>query len=194
MAGKHVKYYFAFQSPFAALADTQIDDLVARVGATLEPIPVVPPPMPVSEGVAAAIRDFRVSYAIEDSARWAHRLGIPWKPPEPRDVDSTDASAGVYVVREHGDERAYRNAVFRARWSEGRNIGDRQLLAHCAEKAGVARDRFLPGIDDPRYRHQVQAALQRCMEDRIFGVPIFVVDGQRLWGNDRLDFLEEALK
>ena len=33
-----------------------------------------------------------------------------------------------------------------------------------------------------------------CMQDKIFGVPIFVVDGKRFWGNDRLDVLADALK
>ena len=32
------------------------------------------------------------------------------------------------------------------------------------------------------------------LEDRVFGVPLFVVDGQRFWGNDRLDFLLDALR
>jgi 2-hydroxychromene-2-carboxylate isomerase len=32
------------------------------------------------------------------------------------------------------------------------------------------------------------------LEDGVFGVPLFVVDGERFWGNDRLDFLLETLK
>ena len=37
-------------------------------------------------------------------------------------------------------------------------------------------------------------ALQQCLEERIFGVPTFVVDGQRFWGNDRIDFLLDELR
>ena len=134
-----VKYFFAFQSPFAALADSRIDDLITAAGAELVPVPVVPPPMEPPKGLAATIQEFKIGYLLEDAARWAKQLGLTWKPPEQRTVDATDASAGFYFAREQGKERAYRNAVFRARWSEGRDIGDRLVLADCAEKAGLSR-------------------------------------------------------
>src|SRR5438093_1533949 len=95
-----VKYFFAFQSPFAALADARIDDLVAAAGAQLVPIPIVPPPMEPPKGLAATIQEFKISYLMEDAARWAKKLGLAWKPPAQVTVDATDAAAGFYVARE----------------------------------------------------------------------------------------------
>lgn len=189
-----VKYFFAFQSPFAALADTRIDDLIAGADAVLEPIPVVPPPQPAPTGLAAQLTEFKRSYLLEDAARWATRIGVPWKPPEPRTIDSTDAAAGYYFARLQGRERGYRNAVFRACWGEGCDIGDQGVLADCAAQAGLARDAFLATLRTKQYHGEVPKALVQCMQDRIFGVPTFVVDGTRFWGNDRLDFLAEALR
>ena len=194
MARKQVKYYFAFQSPFAALADSRIDGLIAQAGAELVPIPIVPPPTDPPTGLAAQIQEFKHSYLLEDAGRWAHRLGLPWRPPAQRTVDTTDASAGHYFARAKGKERGYRNAVFRARWSEGRDIGDRDVLADCALKAGLAPAELLEALSSKRYHDEVPNALLLCMQDRIFGVPIFIVDGTRFWGNDRLDFLMDALK
>jgi 2-hydroxychromene-2-carboxylate isomerase len=194
MPRRVVRYYFSFPSPFAALADSRIDDLVTRAGGELDPIPVVPPQQPPPPGLAAQLQEFKLSYMLEDTERWARKLGIPWKIPEPRIVDSTDAAAGYYFARARGKERGYRNAVFRARWGEGRNIADREVLAACAERVGLPRAEFVEALDDARCRDEVPKALVRCMEDRIFGVPLFVVDGKRFWGNDRLDFLVEELK
>lgn len=194
MARKQVKYYFAFQSPFAALADSRIDDLVAQAGAELVPIPIVPPPAAPPTGLAAQLAEFKLSYLLEDAERWAHQLGLPWQPPAQRTVDATDAAAGHYFARDHGKERSYRNAVFRARWGEGRDIGDREVLGDCAVKAGLSRAEFLQALTSKRYHDEVPKALMSCMQDRIFGVPIFVVDGKRFWGNDRLDFLLDELK
>ena len=197
MARKQVKYFFAFPSPFAALADTRIDEIVSQAGAELVPIPIVPPPGPPPTGIAAQLQQFKMSYLLEDAARWAKRLGVPWKPPAlnpTTPLDTTDAAAGYYYAREKGKERAYRNAVFRTRWSEGQDIGDRGVLAECAAKAGLPRDEFLKAIDDERYRGEVPKALMLCLEDQIFGVPIFVVDGKRFWGNDRVEVLAEELK
>ena len=189
-----VKYFFAFPSPFAALADTRIDDLVAKAGAVLEPIPVVPPKQPEPSGLAAQLAEFKLSYLLEDARRWAQRLGVKWNPPEQRTLDGTDAAAGYYFARAHSKERGYRNAVFRARWSEGRNIDDLAVLADCAQKAGLSHDAFLEALRRKQYHDEVPKALIRCMEARIFGVPIFVVDGMRFWGNDRLEFLAAELQ
>ena len=189
MARKRVKYFFAFVSPFAALADARIDDVVTGAGADLVPIPLVPPQIggPLT-GVAAQLREFRLSYGREDAVRWARKLDLRWQP-HTAVVDSTDAVAGWYAAAAAGKERGYRNAVFRARWSEGRDIADREVLADCAARAGVGRDAFLDALAD-----DVPKALQQCLEERIFGVPTFVVDGQRFWGNDRIDFLLDELR
>lgn len=194
MASKQVKYYFAFPSPFAALADSRIDDLVAQAGAELVPIPIVPPPADPPTGIAAQIAEAKLSYLLEDAERWAHKLGVPWQAPAQVAVDSTDAAAGYYFAREKGKERGYRNAVFGARWGAGRNIGDREVLADCAAKAGLSRTEFLEALTTRRYHDEVPKALMMCLQDKIFGVPIFVVDGKRFWGNDRLEFLAAALK
>jgi 2-hydroxychromene-2-carboxylate isomerase len=194
MSRKQVKYFFAFQSPFAALADSRIDDLVEKAGGELIGIPVVPPAPTPPAGLAAQLQEFKLSYLLEDSTRWAKKLGLPWKPPSPGHIDTTDAAAGYYFAREQSKERAYRNAVFRARWSEGRDISDRVVLADCARQAGLDRKSFLAALDDARYRDEVPKALMLCMQERIFGVPIFVVNGKRFWGNDRIDFLLEELR
>jgi 2-hydroxychromene-2-carboxylate isomerase len=198
MARKQVRYFFAFPSPFAALADGRIDDLVARAGAELIPIPIVPPPASPPTGLAAQIHEFKMSYLLEDAARSARKLGVAWNPPRLNPttgvVDSTDAVAGYYYAREHGKERAYRNAVFRARWSEGRDIADRTVLAACASGAGLASDEYLAALDGKRYHGEIASGLVLCLQERIFGVPIFVVDGKRFWGNDRVDFLIEELR
>ncbi|HME71000.1 MAG TPA: DsbA family protein [Myxococcota bacterium] len=189
-----VRYFFAFPSPFAALADTRIDDLVAKAGAVLEPIPVAPPQLPGPTGLAAQLAEFKLSYLLEDAGRWAQQLGVPWNPPEQRTVDGADAAAGYYFARAQAKERGYRNAVFRARWSEGRDIDDHAVLADCAAKGGLSRDAFFDALRTKQYHDEVPKALMLCMEERIFGVPIFVVDGKRFWGNDRLDFLAEELR
>jgi len=194
MARKRVKYFFAFISPFAALSDARIDEAVAAAGAELVPIPLVPPQIGAPPaGIAAQLREFRLSYGREDAARWAAKLDVPWQP-HSAVVDTTDAVAGWYAAAAAGKERGYRNAIFRARWSDGRDLADRQVLADCAARAGIARDAFLDALAARRHHDDVPKALQQCLEERIFGVPTFVVDGKRFWGNDRLEYLLDELR
>ncbi len=196
MAPKVVRYYFGFASPFAALADARIDAVVGEVGAALDPIPITAPPSEPPEGIAAILLDHKRSYQYEDAARWARKLGLPWHssaPPE-EPVDALDASIGYYIAREKSREREYRNGVFRALWAEGRDIDDRDVLGDCAGDAGLSRSDFLKGLDDERYREALLSRAVAGFEERVFGVPLFIVDGQRFWGNDRVDFLLEALR
>jgi 2-hydroxychromene-2-carboxylate isomerase len=196
MPPKVIRYYFSFASPFAALADARIDALVEEAGAELDPIPLTAPPSEPPEGFAATLLEYKRSYGYEDAARWARKLGLPWhsSAPPQNPVDALDASVGYYIAREKSAERAYRNGVFRARWAEGRDIDDRDVLGACARDAGLSRAGFLKGLDDQHYRDALLARALAGLEDRVFGVPLFVVDGERFWGNDRLDFLLDALQ
>jgi 2-hydroxychromene-2-carboxylate isomerase len=195
MARKTVRYYFSFGSPFAALADTRIDALVEPVGADLEPIPIVAPPADPPEGVAATLQELKSSYQYEDAARSARKLGLPWHSSalSQRPVEAMDASIGYYVAREESAERAYRQRVFRAFWAEGRDIDDRNVLGDCARDAGLSRDDFMKRLDDEQYRNTFITQAMLGIEDRVFGVPFFILDGERFWGNDRLDVLLDAL-
>ena len=195
MAPKVVRYYFSFASPFAALADARIDALIERVGADLDPIPLVAPPPEPAEGIAAVLLEHKRSYQYEDAARWARKLALPWYSSAPPRglVDALDASIGYYVAREKGTEGVYRNGVFRARWAEGRDIADRDVLRDCARDVGLSGDEFLKRLDDEQYRDAFWARAAAGLEDRVFGVPLFVLDGERFWGNDRLEPLLDAL-
>ena len=65
MEPKIVRYYFGFASPFAALADSRIDALVAEAGVELDPIPIGAPPSEPPEGLAAIIEELRRSYQYD---------------------------------------------------------------------------------------------------------------------------------
>ncbi len=196
MAPKVVRYYFGFASPFAALADARIDAAVGEVGADLDPIPITAPPSEPPQGIAAMLLDHKRSYQYEDAARWARKLGLPWHSSAPPEgpVDALDASLGYYIAREKSREREYRNGVFRALWAEGRDIDDRDVLGDCATDAGLSRPDFLKRLDDERYREELMSRSVAGFEERVLGLPLFIVDGQRFWGNDRVEFLLEALR
>jgi DSBA-like thioredoxin domain-containing protein len=75
-----------------------------------------------------------------------------------------------------------------------------QLVSHvgaelaCADSPGLTRSDFLAALESKRYHEHVWDAVQRCAQERVFGVPTFVVNEKRFWGNDRIDFLLEELR
>jgi 2-hydroxychromene-2-carboxylate isomerase len=47
---------------------------------------------------------------------------------------------------------------------------------------------------DPQVKERLKAATQEAVARGVFGAPTFFVDGQMFWGQDRLDFVKQALK
>jgi 2-hydroxychromene-2-carboxylate isomerase len=111
----------------------------------------------------------------------------------PRKVyDSTPAQVGMLYAQDAGVFRAYNDAVFRRFWEHELEVDDvpeitATLAEAGADAAGFAD--FLTG--EGRRRHdRIQA---EAMEAGVFGVPMFILDGELFWGYDRIDLLRERL-
>ena len=48
-------------------------------------------------------------------------------------------------------------------------------------------------VADAAVKDQLKATTQEAVERGVFGAPAFFVDGTLYWGQDRLDFVREAL-
>jgi 2-hydroxychromene-2-carboxylate isomerase len=66
-------------------------------------------------------------------------------------------------------------------------------------RIAVANENELPGEELQRAEQSgpVQSLYRQYSEEAerlgVFGAPTYVLDGERFWGQDRLDFLERAL-
>ena len=191
-----VFYAFSFHSPYSALADSRIDDLVANAGFVLEPLPLMPPIPPTPTGVDAVVAELRSSYIVEDSTRWAAKLGLDWNPPPPpvRFGAAVASTAAWFHAREQGAERAFRNACFRLRFGAGRDTEQPDAIAECAEAAGLDVDETVRASTSEAFRERGAAELPRMAREGVFGVPLFRFDGRRFFGNDRIEELVEALR
>ena len=84
--------------------------------------------------------------------------------------------------------------MFKAMWQEEKNIGDVEVLGEVLRGAGLDADAILARIGDDDVKAQLKANTDEAVERGAFGAPTFFVDGEMFFGNDRLDFLEEALR
>ncbi len=62
-----------------------------------------------------------------------------------------------------------------------------------AESAGLDGRRLLELQDAPEIMPAWRASHDEAVAAGLFGTPTYVFDGQRFWGQDRLDFLAERL-
>jgi predicted DsbA family dithiol-disulfide isomerase len=96
-----------------------------------------------------------------------------------RTPNTIDAHRLIWLAGEHGVQDAAMEAVFRAYFVEGRDIGDHAVLAACGAEAGL-RD-VAVFLDGDLADQETRAADQAAREAGVTGVPSFFLDGHNLF-------------
>ena len=113
------------------------------------------------------------------------------------DVDSLDAQVVSYYLAEHHDYGtwlAFDEAVFDALWTEGRDIGETDLLVDLATDAGVDADEVRSALDDDALRDEVRERFEAARQQGITGVPTFLYDGHAARGAVPPEHLERLVE
>jgi 2-hydroxychromene-2-carboxylate isomerase len=85
------------------------------------------------------------------------------------------------------------NAFMRAIWVEDENLADRDTLLRIADRAGYNATALLEAAMAADVRAEYASNTTRALEAGVFGSPFYIFKGERFWGQDRLDMLEERL-
>ncbi|HXQ16238.1 MAG TPA: 2-hydroxychromene-2-carboxylate isomerase, partial [Caulobacteraceae bacterium] len=181
--------------PYSYLALSQLGDLAARQRASIEftPISVLAVMKLTDNSPTTIISKAKGAYAMADIGRWARRYGVPvGRDRAQRQVDDPRLLAGAAIAGELGQIEPYARAVFGAVWGDGPAITDDGVLAGVLRAGGV-RDIEAILADRERGAAIIDANVTAAAEAGVFGVPSFTTGGELFFGNDRLNFLEEAL-
>ena len=87
----------------------------------------------------------------------------------------------------------FHNAVFRAYFVDGQNIGKANVLVKVAESINLSGKDALKVIQNRTYREAVDLDWKRSYELRVNAVPTFLFDDQRLVGAQKYEVLENLL-
>ena len=84
------------------------------------------------------------------------------------------------AAKEEGQEifEALNEGLFRAYFTEGRNIGDPQVLRDVAQAVGVSAGRIGQAWSDAAYEKRLARDHEAAAEIGITGIPTFIVDGR----------------
>ncbi|HET6306271.1 MAG TPA: DsbA family oxidoreductase [Rhodopila sp.] len=98
-----------------------------------------------------------------------------------RTPNTIDAHRLVWFAGQHGCQDAVMEAVFKAYFIEGRDIGAHDVLADCAAEAGLTRQDVLAFLDGDLAEAEMRAADQAARQAGVSGVPSFFLDGYGLF-------------
>jgi 2-hydroxychromene-2-carboxylate isomerase len=191
--GKTLEFFFDYGSPYSYLADTQLAGLAARTGATVVYRPMLLGAVLKATGNASPITvSAKARYSGADLARWARRYGVPMRPNPYFPINTLRLMRGA-VATQPSDFEHYHRAVFRAMWEEEQNLGDEAVVRGVLERAGLDGARVLARTESPEVKDRLRTHTDEAIERGVFGAPAFFVGEELFWGNDRLQFVEEAL-
>ena len=112
-----------------------------------------------------------------------------------RTPNTLDAHRLIWLAGREGVQDAVMEVVFAAYFTEGRDIGDRDVLADCAAQGGMGRAAVADFLAGDAAAKEMLAADRAAREAGVNGVPSFFLDGYGLYsGAMPADTMVEALR
>jgi 2-hydroxychromene-2-carboxylate isomerase len=204
---------FDYRSPFPYLAIDPIAALATRFDVPVDWIPIR------LTGLSS-YRDRpmghsfpkRNAYVALDLKRWAARRGIAIHTPDvlaaaasgaeqgatptrgsDHPMDTEALLRGAVLARRLGVFDAYHRTAYRTLWGSGAENALEAALDRAIEATGRDARAFREAIAGRDVGDELDGLTAAADERGVFGVPTFFVGDEMFWGQDRIDFVEEAL-
>ena len=193
---KSVEFWFDFGSPAAYLAWTQLPKLAADTGASVVYKPMLLGGVFQATGHHSPVTiPAKGKYTFKDFARFAQRYGVPLSHNPNFPINTLTLMRGAAGLQMRNDPRFgdYVAAMFKAIWVDAKNMNDPATVGAVLQAAGFDAGAMLALTGDAVVKDQLKAITQTAVERGIFGAPTFFVGETMFWGQDRLDFVREAL-
>ena len=199
-----IECFFDCSSPWTWLAFNNLRPLAAELGETVDWKPVLVGG--IFNVVNPSVYEFREkgvpakqAYHRKDLQDWARRDGLKILfPPSVFPVNSVKAMRACCWLKTQGPVQAlmepFAAAVFKAYWSDDRDISQDAVLADIATMVGIDAAALLAGINTPEVKAQLKANTDEAIARGAFGSPTIFVDGDDMYfGNDRLPLVRDAV-
>ncbi|HSV57916.1 MAG TPA: 2-hydroxychromene-2-carboxylate isomerase [Variovorax sp.] len=196
MTTRSVEFYFDVGSPAAYLAFTQLPHLCADTGAALVWKPMLLGGVFQSTGNRSPVEVApKGAYITDDLKRYARRYGVAYVHNPYFPINTLLLMRGATALQMYEPERlrAYLDAVYPAIWVEGRNMNDPATVGAVLQGGGFDAAAILAQTAQQEVKDRLKAVTQEAVARGVFGAPTMFVGDQMFWGQDRLDFVREAL-
>lgn len=193
MAKRMVRVYTDYKSPYAFVALQPTYKLQDDYDIELEWLPytlrIETYLGSVEDRMAHQWR--RVRYSYMDARRLANQQGLTLKGPK-KIFDAYYASAGLLFATRAGIFRQYNDTVFQRFWRRELDIDSLDEVAKVIDDLGADGAAFTAyALGAGKAEHE--RIREEAEQMGVFGVPMFVFDGELFWGGDRIPALRERL-
>ena len=190
-----LEFYYDYGSPYSYLADTQVEAIAKRAGAALVRKPMLLGGVFKATGNASPMTvEQKSKWSAFDMPLWARHYGVPFQRNPFFPVNTLALMRGASAAQIDGLFERYHPAIYKAMWVEGRNLNDMAEVAAVLTAAGLDARKFGNRIQDQDVKDRLKATTDEAVARGVFGAPTSFVGDMMFFGNDRLPFVEMALK
>lgn len=132
-------------------------------------------------------------HMLVDLGRFAKRHGVTMNMNPNFPLNSINLMRGAYVAEELDCLEPYNGAMFDAVWKNRKNMGDNEGFREVMEQADLPAGETLEGIGRQEIKDKLKARTEEAVKRGAYGCPTMFVGSEMYFGQDRLDFVEEAL-
>lgn len=193
---KTVEFYFDLGSPATYLAYTQLPSICKQTDSRLIYIPMLLGGVFKATGNASpATIPAKGRYMFEDLDRYAKRYGVPLKFNPHFPINTLMLMRAVTGMQLRHPERfqAFIDCLFHALWVEGRSLDDPATVAAVLTQKGFDPNEVLALTADEEVKAALKDNTEKAVQRGVFGAPSMFIGNQLFFGQDRLDFVAEAL-
>jgi 2-hydroxychromene-2-carboxylate isomerase len=196
-----VEFYYDLVSPYSYLAYGRVTRICEEHGAELVLRPMLLGAVHKALGLQAPIYiKSKGSYQLQDINRWAEHYGLPMKFPDPFPFRTLKTMRAAVALEGEGNLEPFTREAFGLYWEEGgvpRGFDEADEdgpLREVARRIGRNPEELLEKASSGEAKEALKSATAEAIGRGVFGAPAFFVGDEMFWGNDRLHFVEEALK
>ncbi len=187
---KKIEFYFDFLSPYSYLAWTWVRSQPYEF--SFIPVSVASVIASYDTKGPAQIAPKR-NYLFKDLLRFSKLNNIPFTIPKHLPFNSLYALRLSLESTSGENQKNIIDAIFRAGWEHGLDIGSDDVLKEVLKDQNLYSDELIEKMESKQARIDLKTNIERALQQELFGVPSFMVEGEMFWGNDSTKYLEMHL-
>jgi 2-hydroxychromene-2-carboxylate isomerase len=191
-----VEFFFDVGSPTAYLAWTQLPGITSACNAELIFRPMLLGGVFKATGNASPVTvPAKGRWMHQDIARWARRYNVPYQhnPHFPINTLTMMRVAAGLNMQGGANLATYLQAVMPAMWADAKNMADPAVLGSVLARAGLDPVALVDLSQQAEVKAQLVATTEDAVGRGVFGAPSMFVGDTLFFGQDRLEFVREAL-
>jgi 2-hydroxychromene-2-carboxylate isomerase len=193
-----IEYYFSFISLWSYVGSLTFQDLVKRHKADVTYKPIALYAL-FDAGGGKPVRERpaqRQAYRLVEMERWRQIRNIPlvtWPKFYPANP-SLAHRALIGAIRAKEDVSHFVHAGLKAVWADELNIEDPNTIVDLMKRSGLDGEKYLRGADSADAKAEEARLTEEAIARRLFGAPFYFYRDEPFWGQDRLQYLDQAIE